>query len=247
MTLAEDFDRITLVGRSPERHATILDALRGTGPAATLVECELGSLASVAAAAEAISGTIEVLIANAGVGGRRGITEDGFEIHFGVNHVAHHLLITELAARITDRVVVVSSNAHYDSNGLDLDRVHGRTSSFTGFREYRDSKLANVLDGVEMARRHPFATHVVHPGVTATDIWRRIPWPLRPLFTRRMAGPEQGADTPAWAARAAGLESGGYYARRTLRSPSDLADDDDAACELWERTEAWVSPFRRSG
>lgn len=243
--LAENFDRITLVGRSSERHAAVLDGLRRTGTVATLVECELGSLASVAAAAEAVDGTIDVLIANAGVGGRRGVTHDGFELHFGVNHVAHHLLVTELAGRITDRVVIVSSNAHYDSDGLDFDRVHGRTSSLTGFREYRDSKLANVLDGMELARRFPFATHVVHPGVTATAIWRRIPWPLRPLFTRRMQDPDQGADTPVWAATASNLESGGYYARRTRRSPSDLASDEEAARELWERTEAWVSPFRR--
>lgn len=249
--LADRFDRVTLIGRDAERHADVINELTRLGCDVRLVQCDLASLDLVAAAAAALRGSlrgderIDVLIANAGIGGRRGVTVDGFEIHFGVNHLAHHLLITEVGDLIADRVVIVSSNAHYDSEGLDLDRVRRRTSSFTGFAEYRDSKLANVLAGREMAIRFSFASHIVHPGMTATRIWRRIPWPIRPLFTRRMATPEEGADTPAWAATAPGLSSGGYYAKRKLREPSRPALDDDAARELWERSEQWVEPFRR--
>lgn len=247
--LADRFDRLTLIGRDADRHASVIDELTRAGRDVRLVQCDLVSLDLVAGAAAELRGSahadIDVLIANAGVGGQRGMTVDGFEIHFGVNHLAHHLLITEVADLIADRVVIVSSNAHYDSEGLDLDRVQRRTSSFTGFTEYRDSKLANVLAGREMARRFSFASHIVHPGMTATRIWRRIPWPIRPIFTRRMASPEEGADTPAWAATTPGLSSGGYYAKRTLREPSRAALDADEARELWERSEQWVEPFRR--
>lgn len=245
--LATDFSRITIIGRDRPRHDPVLGELESRGVRAALVECDLGSLRQVAAAASALQSAepVDVLIANAGVGGQRGITEDGFEIHFGVNHLAHHLLITELADRITDRVVLVSSNVHYDSTGLDLGKLQQRTPSLTGFREYRDSKLANVLAGREMSRRFAFKTHIVHPGMTATAIWRRIPWPVRPFFTRRMATSEEGADTPMWAATAAGLESGGYYARRTLRLPSSDALDEDAARQLWEKSDAWVESHRR--
>ena len=246
--LATDFSRITIVGRDRSRHAPVLTDLATRGVRTALVECDLGSLRQVAAAASAIRTTaepVDVLIANAGVGGQRGITEDGFEIHFGINHLAHHLLVTELADRITDRVVVVSSNAHHDSKGLDLATVQRRTPSLTGLREYRDSKLANVLAGREASRRFGFKTHIVHPGMTATDIWRRIPWPVRPLLTRRMATSEEGADTPMWAATATGLESGGYYARRALRSPSSHALDDGAARQLWDKSDAWVESHRR--
>lgn len=214
------------------------------GVAADLIECDLSSLRSVADAASAVEGPVDVVLTNAGVAGQRAITTDGFEIHFGVNHLAHHLLVTSLVDRIRDRVVIVSSNAHYDSAGVDLDGVDRSTRSVTGFPEYRDSKLANVLFGRELARRSPFGVHVVHPGLTATDIWRRIPWPIRPLFTRRMATANQGADTPVWACVEAGLETGGYFARRTLRDPSPQAMDDAAAAELWKRSETWVEPYR---
>lgn len=211
---------------------------------ARFVECDLASLHAVAQAVDSIDAAVDVVLANAGVGGQRGSTEDGFEIHFGVNHLAHHLLVTQLADRVTDRVVIVSSNAHYDSDGLDLDAVQRPTRSLTGIGEYQDSKLANILFGRELARRHRFGVHIVHPGITATDIWRRIPWPIRPLFTRRLADASEGADAPAWACVQSGLETGGYYARRTLRQPSPQAMDDAATSALWERSEVWVQPYR---
>lgn len=242
--LADHFRRMTLIGRDPARYRPVTDHLAERGVETQLIECDLSSLQSVAEAARAVDGRVDVVLANAGVAGQRAETADGFEIHFGVNHLAHHLLVTSLMDRIEGRVVIVSSNAHYESAGLDLDAMRRSTRSLTGFREYRDSKLANVLFGRELARRHGFGVHVVHPGVTATDIWRRIPWPIRPLFTRRMAGPEEGADTPTWACVEEGLESGGYYARRTLRRPSPQAMDDEAASRLWERSESWVQPYR---
>lgn len=242
--LGAHFPKMTLVGRDPDRHRSVLEDLTRQGIEARLVECDLQSLDSVARAVSEVEGSLDVIVANAGVAGRRGVTDDGFELHFGVNHLAHHLLVTGLADRIQDRVVVVSSNAHYDSDGLDLSAVRDRTESFTGLPEYRDSKLANVMFGRELARRTGLTTHIVHPGVVATEIWRRIPWPIRPLVTRRMASPEDGADTPAWAATEDGLVSGGYYARRTLWEPSPHAQDETASSALWERSEEWVEPFR---
>ena len=240
VALAPSFDRITLVGRSRQRHAPVL----GQVPHASHVECDLSSLASVANAVTAIDGDADVVIANAGVAGVRGVTADGFEIHFGVNHLAHHLLVTNLSARIRDRVIVVSSEAQRDASGVDYERVRGRTRSLTGFEEYRQSKLANVWFGRRLAARSGVPGHVVHPGMTATDIWNRVPQPFRALMTRRMIPPEQGAATSVWAATAPGLAPGGYFARSMPRDPGAVATDDDAATELWERSDTWVSEFR---
>ena len=248
LELAPTFSHVTIVGRDPGSHDELLGRLREQGTTASLAECDFTSLGEVSDAATQIrseSKTVDVLIANAGVAGVRGTTHDGFELHFGVNHLAHHLLVTELADRITDRVVVVASNAHYESPGIPYDRVRERTRSLTGFSEYRDSKLANVLFGRELAKRFRFASHVVHPGMVATKIWRRIPWPVRPLVTRRMAAPAEGARTVTWAATAEGLESGAYYAARTRHEPSAAARDASAALELWEHTEEWLLPFRK--
>ena len=50
-------------------------------------------------------------------------------------------------------------------------------------------ELARRLEGTGVT------SYALHPGVIASDIWRRVPWPVRPLMTRRMQTPEQGART----------------------------------------------------
>jgi hypothetical protein len=54
---------------------------------------------------------------------------------------------------------------------------------------------------------------------------------------------EEGAETTLHCAQrpASELSSGGYYERCRLREPSALAQDDDLARALWERSAAWVA------
>jgi hypothetical protein len=56
-----------------------------------------------------------------------------------------------------------------------------------------------------------------------------------------MLTPEQGADTVLWCATSDEVahESGGYYQQWTRLAPSPVAQDDDLARDLWERSEAW--------
>ena len=92
---------------------------------------------------------LHVLINNAGVGGARGLSRDGFELTFGINHLGHFALTTALldclAASAPARVVTVSSDAHYQAQGIDFEAVRRPTASRTGLREYAVSKLGNVL------------------------------------------------------------------------------------------------------
>ena len=108
------------------------------------------------------------------------------------------------------RVVVVASDAHYQASGVDFDAVRRRTSSLTGLAEYGVSKLCNVLFAQELARRTSSAlgdaatggvtTYALHPGVIASDIWRRLPWPLEPLAKLFMKSPQQGMRTSVYCA-----------------------------------------------
>ena len=81
--------------------------------------------------------------------GARGLTKDGFELTFGINHLGHFALTTALldclAASAPARVVTVSSDSHYQAKGIDFEAVRQRTASMTGMREYAVSKLGNVL------------------------------------------------------------------------------------------------------
>jgi retinol dehydrogenase 12 len=211
---------------------------------------DLADLAAVrAAAAEflALDEPLHVLINNAGVAGTRGLTKDGFELIFGVNHLGHFAFTTALLGRLTEsgaRIVNVSSDAHYQAPGVDFTVLRRRTRSFTGMPEYAVSKLCNVLFTQELARRldgSGVTSYALHPGVVASDIWRRVPWPVRPILTRRMITTEQGARTSLYCATAPELAqvSGRYYEKSAEREPSQVATP-ELGKQLWEQSEAWA-------
>jgi retinol dehydrogenase-12 len=84
---------------------------------------------------------IDVLINNAGLGGRRGhLTYSGFEVACGTNHVGHFLLTTRLIGVLRDgaprRVVSVASKSHCQARGIDVDAVRRPTRSITEMPEY---------------------------------------------------------------------------------------------------------------
>ena len=215
---------------------------------------DLGSVRACAGRLLARDEPLHVLVNNAGVAGQRGLTRDGFELAFGVNHLGHFLLTTALLARleasasggVPSRVVNVSSDSHYAARGIDFDAVRRGTRSVTGMPEYAVSKLSNVLFTQELARRldgGAVTSYALHPGVVASDIWRRIPWPVRPLMKRRMISPEEGARTSLYCASSPDVaqETGLFYDKCAHREPSRHATP-DLARRLWDQSEAWVKP-----
>ncbi len=247
--------RVVLACRSAERTQPVIAELaRRTGnDDLEHLPLDLADLESVRAAAKALvarGDPIAVLVANAGLAGQRGLTAQGFELAFGTNHLGHFLFVTSLLpllrAAAPARVVVVSSGSHLAARGIDEARLRRPTRTLTGMREYEVSKLANVLFTQELARRVPAAevgVHALHPGVVASDIWRRVPWPVRPLLTRRMLTTEQGAATSLWCATAAELEghSGGYY-ENCAPAPVNPVATPELAGWLWQMSEAWTAP-----
>lgn len=216
-----------------------------------LLSLDLGDLESVRRCAEAFLATgqpLQVLINNAGVAGAKGMTASGFERMFGTNHVGPFLLTNLLLDRLRSsapgRVVNVASVAHYNAPGIDWQAIRRPTKSLTGMREYSVSKLANVLHAQELARRlegSGVTTYALHPGVIASDIWRRVPWPVRPLMKRRMDTPEQGARTSLYCATEPELagESGHYYDDCRRKEPAAVATAELGA-ELWRRSVEWT-------
>jgi len=186
-----------------------------------------------------------LLINNAGLASTRGTTADGFELAFGVNHLGHFLftllLLDALKASASARVVNVSSKAHYRARGVDFEKVRGPTRTFIGMREYSVSKLANVLFSAELGRRLEgtgVTTYSLHPGVVATDVWRRMPWPVDVMYKSFMLSAEEGAATTLHCAMSeeAATETGLYYDQCKVRTPSPAARDAVLAAELWERS-----------
>jgi NAD(P)-dependent dehydrogenase (short-subunit alcohol dehydrogenase family) len=113
-------------------------------------------------------------------------------------------------------------------------------------REYSQSKLSNVLFTKELARRLEgtgITTYAVHPGVVATDVWRRVPAPVRWVIKRFMITPEDGAQASLRCATAPELagQTGRYYdvgGKET--TPNRVADDVELAKTLWTRSAEWT-------
>lgn len=251
--LARRGAKVWLACRSLAKTQPVLDAVRAAGGQAEFLPMELSSLASVREAAAiflASGDPLHLLINNAGVAGVRTTTQDGFETTFGVNHLAHFLLTELLLDRLKQsapaRVVIVASRAHLRTESIHFEELRGPTPSAFGLRAYGESKLANVLHARELARRLQntgVTTYALHPGVIASDIWRRIPWPLRNIAMWFMKTTEEGAATTLYCATAPELasESGGYYADQRRTPPGPKGEDDALAAELYRRSVAWTA------
>lgn len=240
--------------RSKQSAAGVLaDIAAMPGARAECLELDLGDFASVRACALAFLARnlpLHLLINNAGLAGARGLTPSGFELAFGVNHMGHFLLTRCLLDRLREsapaRVVSVASRAHVRAGGLDWDALRRSTRSLTGWPEYANSKLANVLFSAELGRRlagSGVTTHALHPGVIASDIWRRVPWPLRTLMTIGMIDVEEGARMTLYCATApeADDQTGLYYSHGRVAPPSAMGGDAALAAELWRRSDAWIA------
>ncbi len=253
LALAGRGAQVFLACRSePSTRGVIDDIAAQTGNTALeFLALDLGDLSSVRACASAFLATgqpLHGLINNAGVAGRRGFTESGFELAFGTNHIGPFLLTSLLLDRLRRsapaRIVNVSSRAHDRVKGIDFEAVRRPTRSRTGLPEYGVSKLANLLHAQELARRMDdsgVTTYALHPGVIASDIWRSVPWPVRPLIKRAMRSPREGAQTTLYCATSPDLatESGQYYDDARRAEPGASATPQLAA-ELWDRSTAWV-------
>ncbi len=253
--LARRGGRVYAACRSEEKgRAAVASVVAETGNKAVFyLPLDLADLASVRHCATsflALGEPLHVLINNAGVGGQRGLTRDGFELEFGVNHLGHFALTTalldHLEASAPARVVTVASDAHFQARGVDFSVVRKSTVTRTAMREYAVSKLCNVMFSAELARRtegRGITTYALHPGVVASDIWRRVPWPVRPLIKLRMITPEQGARTSLYCATSPHVAqvSGRYYDRCAELDASPRVTPDLSRL-LWDLSEAWISP-----
>jgi NAD(P)-dependent dehydrogenase (short-subunit alcohol dehydrogenase family) len=240
--------------RSAARAQAALDTIAAgaSGAKPEALALDLGDFESVRRCAQIFLARglpLHLLINNGGLAGARGSTQSGFELAFGVNHMGHFALTQWLLERIKAsspaRIVTVASKAHYRAQGIDWNAVCEPTATRSGFPEYGVSKLANVLFSAELGRRlagSGVTTYALHPGVVASDIWRKVPWPLRALMKLAMITTEEGAKTTLHCATAPELShsTGLYYESCRPKEPSRLAQDTALAGELWQRSEGWV-------
>lgn len=256
--LASARARVVFACRSRAKTEAVIEAIaRETGNGAlSFLEVDLADLASVRDGARRFldrGEPLHVLVNNAGLSSVRGLTAQGFELTFGVNHLGHflltQLLMPALRQGAPSRLVVVGSRAHERARGVDFDPLRHPASGLLGWPEYMQSKLCNTLFAKEAARRlDPEVTrvYVVHPGVIGSDIWRSTPWPLSRLLPRLFKSAEEGARSSLLCATSDEVSThhGRYYDEDgSERRLSPVAEDPALAARLWAQSEAWVKPF----
>ena len=245
--------KVVLVGRDPTRIDATVKQLRAQTGNAQLhgMRADLSSQESIRTLARDYRqehGKLDVLINNAGaIYMRRELSVDGIEMTLAVNHLAYflltNLLLDLLKASAPSRVVSVSSAAQRTGK-IDFENLQGERK-YNGISFYGQSKLANVLFSVELARRLAgtgVTSNCLHPGVVATGYGHNTPGFLKgllQLFAPLMLTPEKGARTSVYLASAPEVEkvTGKYFAKCKERAPHRSAMDPELARQLWALSE----------
>ncbi|MGV0850593.1 SDR family NAD(P)-dependent oxidoreductase [Mycolicibacterium phlei] len=218
---------VVLAVRNLDKGGEAADGIKATHPNAvvSLQKLDLASLASVRAAAEQIRAEhprIDLLINNAGLMyvPRRELTEDGFEMQFGTNHLGHFALTGLLLDRLLpvegSRIVTVSSVGHRLLARIRFEDPHFETG-YNRVRAYGQSKLANLLFTYELQRRlaaagAPTIAAAAHPGFSNTELMRHVPIAAPDVVWRLFTQPaEQGALPTLRAATDPSVTGGQYY------------------------------------
>ncbi|MEF2976963.1 SDR family oxidoreductase [Subtercola sp. YIM 133946] len=191
---------VTITARSAEKGAEAVRRLEGGAGAGTgasggaavgggagtgsvrVLPLDLANLGSIAAlAGEVVEGghPLDLLFNNAGVMAvpRRTLTDDGFELQFGTNHLGHFALTGRLMPALlradAPRVITMSSIMHWIGR-IDFEDLQGE-SSYSAWGAYGQSKLANLMFAKELARRSDsigwqVLSVAAHPGFSRTNL-----------------------------------------------------------------------------
>lgn len=186
-----------------------------------------------------------------------GTTQDGYEIQFGINHLAHALFIKAFLPILQDtvketgdaRIVILSSIAYKGapSGGIVFEKLETTQNiaiAGSWFR-YGQSKLANVIYASELAKRYPGITSLsIHPGVIWTELVSSLDFFHR-LFVRvttigKKLEPYEGAYNTEWAATTdkKNIRAGSFYEPvGALGEPTEYLADPKLGEQLWEWTQ----------
>ena len=159
--LATEGAKVLLHGRDRDRAGSLADDIRRQGYGeAVFYQADLSSLAGARQLADAVLADhkrLDVLVSNAGIGSRtegaeRRTSADGHELRFAVNYLSGfllaHLLLPLLRASAPSRIVNVASLGQHpiDFNDVML------TKNYSGSRAYAQSKLAQIMFTIDLAR-----------------------------------------------------------------------------------------------
>ncbi|WP_338000441.1 hypothetical protein [Chelativorans sp. YIM 93263] len=102
------------------------------------------------------------------------MSEDGHELHFAINHLAHFLLTWILRPCLgrmgPSRVINVASASQRPIDFANVMLEH----DYDGYRTYSQSKLANIMHSFDLAREWSgsnVTSASLHPGSLMETNW----------------------------------------------------------------------------
>ena len=248
--LAQMGATVVIVGRDVLKTSRVVEEIRAASNSNTVdsLLADLSSPQEVRWLADKFKrkySQLHVLLNNAG--GfflRRQLRGNGIEMTFALNHLASflltNLLLDTIKASVPARIINVSSNAH-TSGKIEFDNLQGEREY--GPRAYDNSKLANILFTMELARRLEgtgVTVNALHPGFVATGFAKnngKVIAALVSLITPLVArSPAKGAETSIYLASSPSVEgiTGKYFYDSHVIPAAPHATDMAVARKLWD-------------
>ena len=259
--LAKKGCNLILIGRSKEKGEKVVEQIRKVAESHVDIDyftADLMLMKEVSRVADEVSRKyprIDILLNNVGaVFAFRGVTEEGFERTFALNHLGYFLMTKKLLPLVEKsdykRIVNVSSSAHYGID-FEFDNINGE-KKYTGFDTYKKSKLANVMFTYELAKRIEgtgITANCLHPGFVSTNfgknnsfLWRNF---IRVAMWLIAINVKDGAKTSIHLACSDEVKdiTGKFFANCEVKKGSSKAKNEEHNQKLWELSEDFVKPF----
>jgi len=254
---------VTLVvhGRDPEKAEPLCERLRSDSGNQDVhfLTADFAALDEVAAMAAEFRdrfGALHLLFNNAGVlTDHRQVSRDGFELTFGVNHLAPFLLtnlLQDLLIQNAPARIAINSSSALGGGQLNFSDLQ-LEKAFEGWSAYANTKLANMLMSMLLAERladKQVAVNSFCPGLIDTNLLTGNREFGEARVERMRAGmrpPLQGAATPLFLLTdpEAAAISGAFFLRNQGegRQPLEIGWDRDVAERLWDVSAELVSPW----
>jgi NAD(P)-dependent dehydrogenase (short-subunit alcohol dehydrogenase family) len=247
---------VVIVGRNAQKTSQVVEEIRAASGNNTVdsLLADLSSQQEVRRLADEFKrkySHLHVLLNNAGaVFLQRQFSIDGIEMTFALNHLAYflltNLLLDTIKASAPARIINVSSGAH-TSGKIEFDNLQGERNFGPG--AYNNSKLANLLFTVELARRLEgtgVTVNALHPGFVATGFAKnngKVIAALISIFSPLIArSPAKGAETSIYLASSPGVEdiTGKYFYDSHAIAAAPQATDMAVAGKLWDASAEMV-------
>ena len=259
--LAKKGCNLILIGRNKEKGEKVVEQIRKVADSYVDIDyftADLMLMKEVSRVADEVSRKypkIDVLLNNVGAYfAFRGLTEEGFERTFALNHLGYFLMTKKLLPLVEKsnykRIVNVSSSAHYGID-FEFDNLNGE-KKYSGFDIYKKSKLANVMFTYELAKRvkdKGITANCLHPGFVSTNfgknnnfLWRNV---IRVAMWLTAINVKDGAKTSIHLACSDEVKdiTGRFFANCEVKKGSSKAKNEEHNRKLWDISEDYVKKF----